>query len=60
MIMKRGMDADIVEAMKMKIQAADIVEVMKVNQTVVVVVAAAAVAVVHLHHHLKDQMWERR
>lgn len=38
----------------------DIVEVMKVNQTVVVVVAAAAVAVVHLHHHLKDLMWERR
>ena len=24
------------------------------------VVAAAAVAVVHLHHHLKDLMWERR
>ncbi len=31
----------------------------EVNQTVVVVVAAAAVAVVHLHHHLKDLMWER-
>ena len=59
MIMKRGMAADIVEAVT-KSQVADIVEVMKVNQTVVVVVAAAAVVVVHLHHHLKDQMWERR
>ena len=58
--MKKVMAVDTVEAMKMKRQAADIVEVMKVNQTVVVVVAAAAVAVVHLHHHLKDLMWERR
>ena len=40
--------------------AADTVEVMKVNQTVVVVVADAAVAAVHLNHHLKDLMWERR
>lgn len=60
MIMKKVMVADTVEAMKMKSQAADIVEVMKVNQTAEVVVAAAAVAVVHLHHHLKDLMWERR
>ena len=59
-IMKKVMAADTVEAMKMKSQAADTVEAMKVNQTVVVVVAAAAVAVVHLHHHLKDLMWERR
>ena len=59
-IMKKVMAAGTVEAMKMKSQVADIVEVMKVNQTVVVVVAAAAVAVVHLHHHLKDLMWERR
>lgn len=51
MIMKRGMAADIVEAVT-KSQAADIVEVMKANQTVVAVVAAAAVAVVHLHHRL--------
>ena len=51
---------DTVEAMKMKSQAADTVEVMKVNQTVVVVVADAAVAAVHLNHHLKDLMWERR
>ena len=58
--MKKVMAEDTVEAMKMKSQVADIVEVMKVNQTVVVVVAAAAVAVVHLHHHLKDLMWERR
>lgn len=57
---EKVMAADTVEAMKMKSQVADIVEVMKVNQTVVVVVAAAAVAVVHLHHHLKDLMWERR
>ena len=60
MIMKKVMVADTVEAMKMKSQAADIVEVMKVNQTAEVVVAAAAVAVVHLHHHLKDLMWERK
>ena len=58
--MKMVMAADTVEAMKMKSQVADIVEVMKVNQTAEVVVAAAAVAVVHLHHHLKDLMWERR
>lgn len=54
--MKKVMAVDTVEAMKTKSQAADIVEVMKVNQTVEAVVAAAAVVVVHLHHHLKDLM----
>ena len=56
--MKR-LGADIAEAAKMS-QAAEAVEVMKASQTVEAVVAAAAEAVAHLHHHLKDQMWERR